>query len=561
MRCIALVIVLAACGPKGPPPASPSTVPRLLAPPLIDPEVRGAAYLTAVALSLQPAWHQFLEDCRLRLPADHALNHMDLVTTAQLEIGARGELAKLAIAPSGNRDFDKAIEQVVRDAVPLPPPPRELWSDDDRVHLAWTFARDRRQAGPATAQVGDVLLPLRVVVAQRIRQNDLTRAARRIAREPVGAERDAATQRLMIAALDEGARSSDVGVRKAAVQAIATAGVHELDTVAADLVKSADLDLSSAVIEHGFAPTNVLALLFHRELTQAPKRTRLIIAALAVRDHAAAVDLVRRELATTPATDPAMLQALAIAPVPDVADKLVSAFGRGDASQRSGVCGALARYPAAVALPIVTRGLGDRDASVRASCLATLREQATAAKAKPALLTRVRELAKDRDSLVRAQAIAALAAIAPATLPDAVDDRAADVRAAYAGALALVPRSDATTPLVTLADDRDPDVRAAAWTVLAAGSSAQTANLAKHAAKDSAAQVRLAALPAARDEDLLLELANRDDSTDVRTAALVQLARIRTRHAIADLLLARLADAAPGSAERVRTALAWLQAR
>jgi len=557
------VIVLAACGPKPPPPTSPSTVPRLLAPPLIDPDVRGAAYLTAVALSLQPAWHQFLEDCRLRLPADHALNRMNLVAAAQLEIGGRGELVALTIAPSGNRDFDHAIEQVVRDAAPLPPPPRELWSDDDHVHLVWTFARDRRQAGPATAQVSDVLLPLRGVVERRIREDDLSRAARRIAREPAGSERDAATKLLMVAALDEGTASSDIGVRRAAVQAIASSGVHELDAVAAALVTSADLDLSSTVIEQGLVQPHVLAALLHLELKRPPKRTRLIATALAAKDRAAAIEVVRQELATTPATDPAMLQALASAPVPSVADALQRAFARGDASLRSGVCGALARYPEAVALPIVTRGLGDRDASVRASCLATLREQAAGAKAKPALVTRVRELAKDRDSLVRTQAIAALAAIAPTTLPNAIDDRAADVRAAYASALARLPRSDAADSLVTLADDRDPDVRAAAWTVLATSPSevATLASLAKHAAKDSAAQVRLVALLAVRDEDLLLELANRDDSPDVRTAALVQLARIRTRHVIADLLLARLAEAAPGSAERVRTALAWLQAR
>ena len=33
---------------------------------------RGAAYLTAVALQLQPGWGQFLDDCRLRLAADRA---------------------------------------------------------------------------------------------------------------------------------------------------------------------------------------------------------------------------------------------------------------------------------------------------------------------------------------------------------------------------------------------------------------------------------------------------------------------------------------------------------
>jgi len=37
-------------------------VPRLRPPPLIDPDARGATYLSAVALQLQPGWGQFLAD-------------------------------------------------------------------------------------------------------------------------------------------------------------------------------------------------------------------------------------------------------------------------------------------------------------------------------------------------------------------------------------------------------------------------------------------------------------------------------------------------------------------
>src|SRR5690606_17249907 len=102
---------------------------------------------------LQPAWHQFLEDCRLRLPARHALNEMSLTAIAELEVDRRGQVRDVALETSGNADFDRAARQVIADASPLPPPPRALWSDDDQVHLAWTFARDRRQAGPATAQI------------------------------------------------------------------------------------------------------------------------------------------------------------------------------------------------------------------------------------------------------------------------------------------------------------------------------------------------------------------------------------------------------------------------
>ncbi|HEY5952161.1 MAG TPA: hypothetical protein VIV40_41975, partial [Kofleriaceae bacterium] len=389
------------------------------------------------------------------------------------------------------------------------------------------------------------------------------RAARRILREHASTDRDIAIHELMIAALHEALSSSDIGVRRASVIAIATAGLHDLDAAARELVTSTDTDLSSTVIEQGFVPSDGLVAQLHRDLKDNPKRAAVIVATLAARDRRAAVDALRTELATTPATDAAMLQALAVVPVSDVGTELQRGFVRGDARMRSGVCAAIARYPENVALPVITRGLTDRDANVRASCLAAVREQASTTKPKPTVLSRVRELAKDRDALVRARAIEALGVIDLASLPNAADDSAAEVRAAYATAVAKKPRGESDAALILLANDRDPDVRAAAWTSLVLGpvDRAELPKLAIHAVNDSAAQVRLAALPAIADEQRLLELSNRDESPDVRTRALVQLARIRTRHAIADSLLERLAAGAPGSGERVRTALAWLLAR
>ena len=62
-------------------------------------------------------------------------------------------------------------------------------------------------------------------------------------------------------------------------------------------------------------------------------------------------------------------------------------------------------------------------------------------------------------------------------------------------------------------------------------------------------------------KELLAHLATSDDAQEVRTEALVQLAGRRGRTAAGAILLERLATAPPGSAERVRTALAWLLAR
>jgi hypothetical protein len=59
--------------------------------------------------------------------------------------------------------------------------------------------------------------------------------------------------------------------------------------------------------------------------------------------------------------------------------------------------------------------------------------------------------------------------------------------------------------------------------------------------------------------DALTRLAG-DDSPEVATAALVRLTTLRGRTAATPDLLARLAEAAPASLERVRIALAWLLA-
>lgn len=572
MRCVWLVLAAAACGGAAvPPPVQPHPeVPRLLAPPLLDPGAPAASYLTTVALALQPAWHQFLEDCRLRLPASHPLNRMALVAIAELDVDRKGTVVDIRIESSGSTDFDRAARQVIEDASPLPPPPRALWSDDDHLHLAWMFARDRRQAGPATAHVVHVALPLRGVVGRRIAERDLSRAARRILREPAGAERETATRKLMVAALREALASSDLGVRRAAVLAVSQAGVDELRDDVRALAATTDVELATIVIAHGFVANAALQAEVQRSLDDDSPLALAALQALAGRDPAAASDVVRAALATHPISDPVILQALAIVPLREAERELTSAITRGQPAVRAGACAALGRYRVELAWPLITRGLADRDASVRASCLLAMRDQLASpvtARAKRLARARVRTLLHDRDAVVRARAIGVLAALdpasIPASIPDASDDRASEVRVAFAEALARRPRADSETQLLALANDRDPDVRAAAWSVLASAANPERelSGRAARAMTDPAPQVRLAALAAVRDDELLARLANRDESSDVRTAALVQRARIRTRRALTDVLLERIAGAPVGSAEHVRSALAWLVAR
>jgi HEAT repeat protein len=551
----------------GPPPVLAPSGPRLPPPPAIDPGVRGAAYLTAVAAHIQPAWGQFLEDCRLRLPKQHPLNAPGLAAAAELAIARDGRVVKLAIAQgSGNGDFDRAVQQVLGDASPLPRPPSDLESDDEAVHLRWLFARDRRQAGPATARVLTVQLPLLGVVERLLERGAIARAAHRILQAPgADADRAAATERVMIAALREGLASTDGGVRRAAVDAVGRAGVQALaGQIQVLLVSAVDVDLRLAAIGAAAAlgdPAAAAAILpdYRADLAGRPRvaleetaalvklgRAAEVAAAIRAELEAAIADGARRGPFVPPGGT--ALAALALAPDPELAPRLVGWFQRGDARVRASVCTALPAAAPAQAAQLVGRGLRDPDAMVRAAC-AEAAGRAGGAPADPQLVRRLRELVRDPDRIVRARAVAALAIVDPGHRSRVLEDPAAEVRAAGAATA-----TDAE--LRVLASDRDPDVRAAAIARIGA----RAPELAARAAADGAAQVRRAAVAVLEDEATIEYLA-RDDSPEVATAAQVRLAARRGRAAIAIPSLQRIIAAPGGGPERVRIALAWLLAR
>jgi TonB family protein len=486
-------------------------------------------------LQLQPGWGQFLDDCRLRLPARHPLNDLALSANAELVIDGRGGVVDVKVASSGNADFDRAVRDAIRDANPLPAPPRELWSDDDRVHVRWLFARDRRQAGPATAKIIDVQLPVVSVVDRLILAHDLARAARRVLAEQ--GDRTAAMEKLAIAALREGLASSDSAVRRSAALAVGRALVIELSTDVRDVLTStADLELRLAAVETvsrlgGGIFARVLLDELAKDMVEAPRVARQEMAALVMIGHQSDLEAWLRAHLRHAKPNPTLVEALGYVTLPELTKQLAVWQSSSDVRLRAATCRAA---PSA-------KLLADRDATVRAACLA--------ARDLTPFRKQLAKLAKDRDVNVRAAAVER--SVAPS-----LDDPAPEVRAAYARALAPVHAD-----LRVLLADRDPDVRAAAWTTFAKGDESDKAKLAADAALDPAAQVREAAAVAIDDDALLDKLATTDEAADVRTAAMVQLAVRRGRAAITEALLTRMADAPAGSSERVRVALAWLLAR
>ncbi|MGN6105171.1 MAG: TonB family protein [Kofleriaceae bacterium] len=557
---VACAIAGLACGGprrEGAPPQHVPAGPALPAPALVDPSARGAAYLTALGALIQPAWGQFLEDCRVRLPASHALNAPRLEAIAELVIGRDGAVASKRIAqPSGNGDFDRAVLGVLGDARPLPPPPVELASDDDQVHVRWLFARDRRQAGPATAQVMAIEFPLLGVIDGLLERGELDRAALRVAGARASeARRPVAAERVMIAVLREGLASSHGVVRRAAVEAIGRANVQVLARdVHALVLPTSDGDLRLAAIAAATTlrdPEAVAPLLvdypaeLENRLQVAITKTAGLVALGRAADATAAI---RGALDGSRGSNAVALAALGQAPDPALAGKLAAWFARGDARVRAGVCSALPAAAPAGAPALILRGLRDADATVRATC-ATAAARPGRAPPSRALIRRLGELARDRDQAVRARAVAALGAIDPDHRPRSIDDPAPEVR------IAAIPRAS-EAELRALAADRDAEVRAAALAQLAE----RAPELLESAAADPSPQVRRAAAAALTDDAALDRLAA-DDSPEVATAALIRLAARRGRAEVTAPLLARLAAAPPGGAERVRIALAWLLAR
>lgn len=582
----------AACDP--PPVARPTSTlpPALAAPGPASPNARGAPLLAELAAQLQPEWAQFLEDCRTRLPPEHALNRATLAATAELAIDRDGKVSLVGLQGSGSRDFDRAVQGVVASARKVAAPDVALHSDDDLVHVTWLFARDRRQAGAASAQVIDVARPLAEVTERLLGRGELERAAARIARAPAtDPARATATERVMIEVLREvvtAARSP--GARRAAVEAIGKANVTQLaselhpllsPTTATELrlaalaaVKELD-DLSSA---------ELIVAGLKADLSGDPQLAVAEVEALWFLGdvgRAQAEALVQRTLdAVKPSGRPplAALAALAWFRIPALDAKLTGWFARGDAGTRAAVCSALSD-PDQRAL--VARGLRDRDARVRAACLARLRGLAVRSPVGihlddlgDAIITRVRELARDRDHAVRAGAVGVLVdfdARDPARetarrIAAALRDPSPEVRAAAAWG---ANEAEFEALLV----DPDPEVRRKAMSVQAYVPGLNDLRLRefraieeserlaiRRAAVDDAAPVRIIAINTGILDEPTLEKLATDDIPEVASAALVVLVEQRGRAAATSALLARLAGGA-GAHERVRIALAWLLAR
>ncbi|HVV84333.1 MAG TPA: HEAT repeat domain-containing protein, partial [Kofleriaceae bacterium] len=236
-----------------------------------------------------------------------------------------------------------------------------------------------------------------------------------------------------------------------------------------------------------------------------------------------------------------------------------------DLAVRGAACRAMGSVPAdPAAWGVMRRGLGDPDASVRATCAQAIAAAARAGARSDTATKLVIGLLHDRDERVRAAAVAALSALDPARaakeLTAVAGDRSASVQAALATAWGGLAGPAAAAKLDELAGSDQPVVRASAIAALAARGDDASQTRLRALAGDPEPALRAQAVSALHDR-AALEAAADDPDPDVRAAAAAQVIAVRGRaDSLADVASA-VAASPPSSPERVRLAGAWLAAR
>ena len=550
-----------------------------------EPEKFGLTWLERVYPVFRDGWSAFLEDCRLRLPPDHPLNSPTLEVTIALEVDPGGQIVEVArTSSSGNADFDQAALEIVREAGAVAPPPREFLSDDDVAYLTWLFARDRRQAGIATAELRRTEWPLDQAVPKFLESGNLAEAARRIERAAAAGgdagQLAALTERLAVATLREGLRSDDPGVQRLAVDAVITSRAGGLAPAARELRSIADgaveISLRAAAVDGLGAigdrdSTKMLLAILERDqggnpaLSSAAARALVALGAGEQAAEAIRPWLTGRDRAKIGGG----LATLAQAAVPGTVKDIAGHIGHKDAGVRVAACGALGASAASgetAAWKSLKKGLDDRDATVRAACARAAADAAGAGRKNRTVYWRLVELFKDRDNRTRAAAVLAAIRIDPAKVGQELaainKDKSPLVQAAYAEGLAVMPGNAGKPPrkLTELAGSSDVAVRAAAVRALAARSEPGARQLAAEMVVDPELEVRLAAL-AAVDDAAALEALAEDATPEVAATAEVRRLIVLGRAATLREVAAGIAAAPAESAPRVRLAGAWLRAR
>lgn len=189
-----------------------------------EPPVRGDGpalpYLEAVHAKVHRVWADtFLPMAQSQLPKDHPVNAPSRAVELEVIIASEGKLALVKIAtPSGSTDFDASAVDVIKAAAPFVVAPEELLSDDGKVHVLWTLARDDRRCSGAHIDIRTEAL--RDAVPMLVAQGREKAAIARI-QAADDKERQAAFTRFARAWLDRYEDDKELGLQVAEANALA----------------------------------------------------------------------------------------------------------------------------------------------------------------------------------------------------------------------------------------------------------------------------------------------------------------------------------------------------
>jgi TonB family protein len=159
-------------------PIPADKLPEVAVPP--SPPGPEAGYLRDIHAGIHKRWtDNFLRLVGEKLDPANQLNTPDRSAEIDLVIDADGKLISTSVArPSGFPGFDDAILEVIKDAVPFPPPPLAVRSDDNNLHLRWLFARDQRRcAGITVTRAYD---PIDAAMPKLLREGRLDEGLNRV---------------------------------------------------------------------------------------------------------------------------------------------------------------------------------------------------------------------------------------------------------------------------------------------------------------------------------------------------------------------------------------------
>ena len=534
--------------------------PALGAPDTVGSEADGRDYLIALGQALQPRWASFLEDLRTRLSPSHELNASGLESVLLLSLNQDGVLVEVKLeTASGAGDFDAAAMEVARDAQPYPAPPPGLASDDGRFRFRWLFARDRRQAGPATAGVVIQRWPLAKAIPELIAGKRYKQALARMKGEQgdITVHVDRVATAVLVSGLESRSLVALAGVSGSRFEAtvkqvFASANSKELieASIAAlgrTVTKASDIAIMTGDDDAFIARAAAKALAARGQGDLAVPSIALRLSKSSSRWSALAV------LGEVPAAS-AVGGLTKLATGRDRALRLAAIRGLGVSARASGATSS-ARGP-------LIKLLKDRDARVREAACAALADSAAGGSPRRRLAYwAVIELVRDRDRSVRGACARAAASLEPRMFAKELyrlgKDQSPPVQLGLASSLGAVPGLPALGRLTRLASAKEASVRAAAARSLAQRSEPQARGTLAAMVSDGDADVRLAAL-GANASIPVLETALADTSPKVRRAAFSRLAKMSPAD-FAHRAAVLMHNAAPD--ERTALAAAWLGAR